>query len=106
LRESVGMLRARIPATMHIVTAIADVPPVLGDSGQLHQIVLNLATNAAQVGGGIDEIPARAQFAQRVPHSLMFSHRDLWRLSDAGRQSPRYRSPTAGIRTRHVSRSD
>jgi two-component system cell cycle sensor histidine kinase/response regulator CckA len=39
------------------VTAIDEVPPVLGNSGQLHQIVLNLATNAAQaIGGGMGEI--------------------------------------------------
>jgi signal transduction histidine kinase len=56
VRESVGMLRASIPATIRIVTAIADVPPVLGNSGQLHQIVLNLVTNAAQAIGGMGEI--------------------------------------------------
>jgi signal transduction histidine kinase len=57
VRESVGILRASIPATIHIVTAIADVPSVLGNSGQLHQIVLNLVTNAAQaIGGGMGEI--------------------------------------------------
>jgi PAS domain S-box-containing protein len=51
IRDSLGMVRASLPATIHIDEAIDDVPPLLGDPGQLHQILLNLVVNAAQAIG-------------------------------------------------------
>jgi PAS domain S-box-containing protein len=51
IREALAMLRASLPATTHIVESIKAVPPVLGDAGQLHQIVINLVVNAAQAIG-------------------------------------------------------
>jgi signal transduction histidine kinase len=51
LRESLAMARASLPATIAIVEAIADVPPVPGEPGQLHQVVINLVVNAAQAIG-------------------------------------------------------
>jgi PAS domain S-box-containing protein len=52
VRGSLKLLRASIPSTIHIDEAIAEVPPVRGDPGQIHQIMINLVVNAAQAIGG------------------------------------------------------
>lgn len=47
--ETVALLRATCPATIEIVTQVAsDVPTVEGDETGLHQVVMNLCTNAIQ----------------------------------------------------------
>ncbi|HWE73739.1 MAG TPA: ATP-binding protein [Stellaceae bacterium] len=51
VRDTVRMLRATIPTTIAISDAIADVPSIMGDGGQLQQVIVNLATNAAQAIG-------------------------------------------------------
>jgi PAS domain S-box-containing protein len=51
LREALGMMRASLPATIRIREAIAPAPSVHGDHGQLHQVVVNLMTNAAEAIG-------------------------------------------------------
>ncbi len=56
-REALRLLRASLPATIRLVDDIDDVPPVLGDPGQLHQVIINIATNAAQaIDGRIGQI--------------------------------------------------
>jgi signal transduction histidine kinase/HAMP domain-containing protein len=50
-RESLKMLRATLPATVEIEESIDDVPQILADPAQLHQIVINLVVNAAQAIG-------------------------------------------------------
>jgi signal transduction histidine kinase len=50
-RDTIKMMRASIPSTIRLETAVAPVPPMLGDPGQLHQVLLNLVTNAAQAIG-------------------------------------------------------
>jgi PAS domain S-box-containing protein len=50
-RDTIKMMRASIPSTIRLETAVAPVPPMLGDPGQLHQVILNLVTNAAQAIG-------------------------------------------------------
>jgi PAS domain S-box-containing protein len=50
--EALAMLRASVPATARIAESIEAVPPVLGDAGQLHQVIVNLVVNAAQAIGG------------------------------------------------------
>ena len=48
VREALGLLRASLPATIEIVQDLSpDTPPVLADGSQIHQVVMNLCTNAA-----------------------------------------------------------
>lgn len=51
VEEALPLLRASIPATVGIVADIKPVPAVLGDHGQIYQVLLNLFTNAAQAIG-------------------------------------------------------
>jgi PAS domain S-box-containing protein len=51
LRDSLKMLRASLPTTLEITEKIQNVPAILADPGQLHQIVINLVVNAAQAIG-------------------------------------------------------
>lgn len=51
VRDSIPLLRARIPAAITIVEALAPVPAVSGNVRQIYQIVLNLAVNAAEAIG-------------------------------------------------------
>jgi PAS domain S-box-containing protein len=53
VREALRMLRASLPATLHIVEQLNDVPSIFGDLLGLHQVVVNLVTNAAQAIGGV-----------------------------------------------------
>jgi PAS domain S-box-containing protein len=47
LKETLKLLRATIPATTEFVITLApDAPPVLADANQIHQIMMNLGTNA------------------------------------------------------------
>jgi len=47
VRETMMLLRATLPAGIAIQTTIAkNVPPVLADSTQMHQVLMNLCTNA------------------------------------------------------------
>ena len=56
-REALTLLRASIPATIKLVEDIDDVPSILGDAGQLHQVIVNIITNGAQaIDGRIGQI--------------------------------------------------
>ena len=47
VEEAARLLRATIPAAVQIVTSVeADVPPVFADATQVHQVLVNLCTNA------------------------------------------------------------
>ncbi|HKW53050.1 MAG TPA: cache domain-containing protein [Stellaceae bacterium] len=49
--DGVKMLRASLPSTIKIVGLVDRVPPIFGDPGQLNQVLINLATNAAHAIG-------------------------------------------------------
>src|SRR5207302_3821028 len=51
VRETITMLRASLPATIAIEQSLEPVPQILGDPGQLHQVILNIVTNAAYAIG-------------------------------------------------------
>jgi PAS domain S-box-containing protein len=62
--EALRLLRAAIPASIEIVADIDhDLPPVMADATQIHQIVMNLAANASAAigrGGGKLTVTCRA----------------------------------------------
>ncbi|WP_241659780.1 two-component system sensor histidine kinase NtrB [Sphingomonas glacialis] len=51
IRGYLPLLRARVPAEISIVEALAPVPAITGNIRQLYQVVLNLTVNAAQAIG-------------------------------------------------------
>ena len=90
VQEALQLLRASLPATIEMVTTVEpDLPPVLCDTAQIHQVLLNLGTNAAhamsdQAGGltvtleRVSPSPAlRLQHPQVQPtHVIRLSVRD------------------------------
>ncbi|HVU16678.1 MAG TPA: PAS domain S-box protein [Candidatus Didemnitutus sp.] len=59
VREAMDLLRPSIPTSIAITTDLpSGLPPILADPSQIHQVIMNLATNAAQAvgseGGVID----------------------------------------------------
>jgi CheY-like chemotaxis protein/two-component sensor histidine kinase len=52
IEEALKLMRATLPARIEFVTQFApNVPPAKVDAGQIHQVVVNLATNAAHAIG-------------------------------------------------------
>jgi len=51
LKEALHLLRATLPASIRLVDEITPAPSVLGDPNQLHQVIVNLMTNAAHAIG-------------------------------------------------------
>jgi signal transduction histidine kinase len=51
LREALGLMRATVPTSIRFAEEIAPVPPMAGDANQLHQVIVNLVTNAAHAIG-------------------------------------------------------
>jgi signal transduction histidine kinase len=52
MQEALKLLRSSLPAMVEIDAKYeADLPPVLIDTGQIHQVVMNLGTNAAHAMG-------------------------------------------------------
>ena len=78
VKETLKLLRATIPTTIDIRQDIApDIGPVEGDPTQIHQLILNLGTNAAdamKAGGGI--LTVRLEDAQ-VDYKAASGHSDL-----------------------------
>ncbi len=54
LEEALQLLRASVPADIHMTTRLEASTPVAIDAGQLHQVIVNLCTNAAQAISGPD----------------------------------------------------
>ncbi|MDH3207523.1 MAG: ATP-binding protein [Gemmatimonadota bacterium] len=52
IREALGLIRPGLPTTLRIETSIDDAcPPILGDPSRIHQVLMNLSSNAAQAIG-------------------------------------------------------
>jgi CheY-like chemotaxis protein len=52
MEDALELVRAALPATIDIRRDFAaDVPPLVGDAAQIHQVVVNLATNASHAIG-------------------------------------------------------
>jgi PAS domain S-box-containing protein len=46
VREVLKLMRATVPTSIELDAAIADVPPILADASQIHQVITNLVSNA------------------------------------------------------------
>jgi hypothetical protein len=80
VREACNLIRSSLPATIEMnLQLAADTPHVLSDEIELHQVVMNLATNAAHAmpAGGLLTIETRA-----------FTADDAWRSAHAGLPGP------------------
>ncbi|MGD8332112.1 MAG: response regulator [Desulfobacterales bacterium] len=66
IKEALKLLRASIPASIEIVHDIDEnCSPVMGDATQIHQIIINLCTNAYQAmqdGGGKLEVILKEKY--------------------------------------------
>jgi len=99
VREAADLLRASLPATIEMRTTVEPgVPPVLGDETLVHQVLLNLATNAAHAmsRGGTLRIalaPADvdAEFARSHPGTRAGRHARLSVIDDGEGMSPEVR---------------
>jgi signal transduction histidine kinase/ActR/RegA family two-component response regulator len=86
LSETATLLRAALPSTAVLTSeCAAEVPPVLADSSQLHQVVLNLATNAWHALGGKRGTVAIALHAAAVGREQVRSHDPPGRYLEPGR---------------------
>lgn len=61
--ETAGMLRSTLSKNISVRTHLCENPPLIqGDADQIHQVLLNLCTNAAQaIGKGYGEIEMRLE---------------------------------------------
>jgi PAS domain S-box-containing protein len=78
LREGMRLLRASLPATIEIkVDLPINGPLILGDATQIHQVIMNLCTNAAQAMEGIDgKLYLRQKNVEFDDRSILY-HPDL-----------------------------
>ena len=92
VKEALKLLRSSLPATIEIRPKIAtDLGSILADPTQIHQIVMNLCTNAGHAmrqHGGILEVSLAKreidpQFSVRLPHIAPGPHLELT-VSDTG----------------------
>jgi|HubBroStandDraft_1064217.scaffolds.fasta_scaffold00020_92 PAS domain S-box-containing protein len=51
LQEALQLMRATMPTSITLAEEIAPTPAILGDPGQLHQVIVNLLANAVQAIG-------------------------------------------------------
>ncbi len=77
LKEVAKLLRSSLPSTIEIHSRIADVPSTLADPTQIHQVVMNLCTNAAQaLGGQTGRLDLQLQ-VETVDSEVASRHRSL-----------------------------
>ena len=88
IEEALKLVRATLPTTIEFRTELApDLPAVLADSSQVHQIIVNLATNAAHAIGAKSDgliqvrLEATTLTADDDSHSLNLPSGNYVRLS-------------------------
>ncbi len=77
LADTLRLLRSTLPATIEITATIdGDCPPVLADATQIHQVVMNLCTNAHYALGdsgrlGVSLAPVRLESPEALALGLL-----------------------------------
>ena len=82
IREALKLLRASLPSTIAIRESITSDAMVLGDPSQVHQVIMNLCTNAGyamkDTGGvlevGLREVELDEEFVSRHPEARAGRH--------------------------------
>ena len=84
--DSLKMLRAGVPSTIKIEERIAPVPLLMADPGQLHQVIANLVTNAAQaIGDRLGKITVEVAAVDHLQRAKSASKRVIrLSVSDTG----------------------
>jgi signal transduction histidine kinase/CheY-like chemotaxis protein len=88
-REAIRLLEPTLPARVELAAQLdADTPEILGDATQIHQLLLNLCTNASQAmpvhGGRIDVRVCRVPAPPSGDHQLSPEPRARLSVSDSG----------------------
>jgi PAS domain S-box-containing protein len=89
IHDALAMLRASTPSLINFQTSFRPVPKVFGDAGQLHQVVVNLVTNAAQAIGdrpGSVTISLSTDVGEALPRVHLRVQDDGVGMADAVRQ--------------------
>ncbi|MDA8137637.1 MAG: ATP-binding protein [Desulfobacteraceae bacterium] len=94
-REVGKFMRATLPASIEIRLRLKDSPTVMADPTQIHQVVMNLCTNAGQamsarggvLGIELETVAIDADFAHRHPGLTPGAHVKLT-ISDTGHGIP------------------
>ncbi len=82
VKEALRLLRASLPSTIAIRDSITSEARVLGDPSQVHQVIMNLCTNAGyamrDAGGVLDvslhDVELEEEFASRHPNAHAGKH--------------------------------
>lgn len=86
VRDVAALLRAAAPATLRIDVRCAEAPSVQADASQLHQLLMNLATNARHAMQDRGTLTIALEASDERPRSLPRDHR-RWlslRVTDTG----------------------
>jgi len=75
IKEFLKLLRPSLPVTIELEYAIQeDCPPILADSSQIYQVLMNLCTNAKQaIGGGYGKITVNLKVIHVVQENYEFA---------------------------------
>lgn len=78
INEALKLLRASLPSTISIRSDIsADLPTVIADETQIHQVIMNLATNAAHaMSGRPGELTVKVE-SMEIDADFVRTHPDL-----------------------------
>ncbi len=79
VREAVKLLRATVPATIEFRPNLAKTRTVLADASQIHQVVMNLCTNAAHAMNGHSGVLTVELAETEVDDDFAQAHADLRR---------------------------
>ncbi|MDH5387663.1 MAG: transporter substrate-binding domain-containing protein [Gammaproteobacteria bacterium] len=78
IKEDIKMLRSTLPSTIEIKTKIElDLPPVLINPSQLHQILMNLVINARDAMNGIGQLTIQLGWAHNLNTKSPISHKPV-----------------------------